>query len=94
MKGIIMFHARKTVSGATWIDCDGEIYGAQSNEVGLVGGGAGYKGMVSPGNPPIKTLDDLLKSLRTAQAGDVIHISGKIHAGLGFSRIQNNIHRN
>ncbi len=33
--------------------------------------------MVSPGNSPIKTLDDLLNALRTAQAGDVIHISGK-----------------
>ncbi len=77
MKGIIMFHAHKTVSGATWIDRSGEIYGAQSNELGLVGGGSGYKGMVSPCISPINTLDDLLNALRTAQAGDVIHISGK-----------------
>jgi CheY-like chemotaxis protein len=33
--------------------------------------------MVSPCRSPINTLDDLLNALRTAQAGDVIHISGK-----------------
>jgi len=72
-----MFNARKTISGTTWIDHDGDIYGAKSNALGPIGGGAGYKSLVKPGRLYIKTLEDLLEALRTAHAGDVLHIDGK-----------------
>ena len=44
----------------------------------------------------LKVHDDIqdLDYIKECNITIFIHISGKIHAGLGFSRIQNNIHRN
>ena len=44
----------------------------------------------------LKIHDDIqdLDYIKECNITIFIHVSGKIHTGLGFSRIQNNIHRN
>ncbi|MCC7192407.1 MAG: hypothetical protein IT444_06440 [Phycisphaeraceae bacterium] len=60
--------------GSTWIEADGEIYGAKPDETGPLGGGSGYKRTISSGNVTVKTVDELVAALALAKSGDVVFV--------------------
>jgi hypothetical protein len=61
---------------ATWIKLKGEVYGAQADASGPIGGGEGYTKSVTKGDFVVKDLDGLLKALDQAKAGQVVFIPG------------------
>jgi hypothetical protein len=60
----------------TWIKLKGEVYGAQADAAGPIGGGSGYAKIVTKGDFVVKDLDGLLKALGQAKAGQVVFIPG------------------
>ena len=60
----------------TWIEKDGEIYGARPDDRGPIGGGKGYKDIFTDGDYRAATLDELLAALKKAEAGDVVYVVG------------------
>ncbi len=62
----------------TWIDLEGEIYGAKADAIGPIGGGPGYERMISRGDVTVEDLDTLIAALDRAKSGDVIFIPGHI----------------
>ena len=69
-----MFNAKRQKLGQTWVEIDGEIYGAKPDQRGPIGGGVGYTNLISPMTDSITTLDELLDVLTDAKSGDVIYI--------------------
>ena len=63
--------------GRTWTTVGGEVYGARPDERGPLGGGAGYKGVVTGGDFRVRTLEALLAALKRAKAGQVVFVDGK-----------------
>lgn len=63
---------------STWIQVDGEIYGAQADQSGPIGGGRGYADIVTKGDMVVENLDQLIDALGKVQAGQVIFIPGKV----------------
>ena len=63
---------------ATWIQVDGETYGAQSDQRGPIGGGRGYTGVVTTGDLIVENLDQLLDALGKVKAGLIIFIPGQV----------------
>jgi hypothetical protein len=63
---------------ATWIQVDGEKYGAQADKRGSIGGGRGYTEILTTGDFVVDSLDQLLDALDKAKAGQVIFIPGQI----------------
>lgn len=61
----------------TSVTLDGEVYGAQRDEVGPIGGGAGYSRIVTKGDFEVKNLDELLDALAKAKSGQVVFIPGE-----------------
>jgi len=62
--------------GKTWVEKDGEVYGAQADERGPIGGGRGYVEVVTEGDYQVSTLDELLQALEEAKAGQVVFVAG------------------
>jgi len=62
--------------GKTWVEIDGQLYGAKPNELGPIGGGPGYKRMVSGGDYRASTVDELAAVLKKAKAGQVVYLPG------------------
>jgi len=60
--------------GQTWVEIDGEIYGAKPNELGPIGGGTGYKSIVTDGDYRVSTVDALREVLEKAQPGEVVYV--------------------
>jgi hypothetical protein len=63
---------------ATWIQVDGETYGAQADKRGPIGGGRGYKDIATTGDLVVENLDQLLDALGKVKAGQVIFIPGHV----------------
>ncbi|MDQ7780245.1 MAG: right-handed parallel beta-helix repeat-containing protein [Planctomycetota bacterium] len=61
----------------TWVEVDGTVYGARPDELGPIGGGAGYTKVVTKGDYTVKDLDSLLDALSRAKAGQVVFIPGE-----------------
>ncbi len=61
----------------TFVQVNGEIYGAQPDEIGPIGGGAGYKRIVTKGDFTAETLEQLIEALAKAKAGQTIFIPGE-----------------
>ncbi|MFO7899150.1 MAG: right-handed parallel beta-helix repeat-containing protein [Planctomycetota bacterium] len=61
----------------TWLEIDGTVYGAKPDRRGPIGGGAGYKNVVTKGDYVVKDLDGLLAALKKAKAGEVVFIPGE-----------------
>ncbi len=61
----------------TSVTLDGEVYGAQPDELGPIGGGVGYTRMVTKGDFEVKTLDELLDALGKAKPGQLVFIPGE-----------------
>ena len=60
--------------GQTWVEIDGQVYGAKANELGPIGGGEGYQRIVTDGNYRVATVDELIEALKQAKAGEVVYI--------------------
>ncbi len=60
----------------TSITVDGKVYGAEPDDVGPIGGGVGYKRIVTRGDYTVKDLDELLEALGKARPGQVVFIPG------------------
>ena len=58
----------------TWVEIDGEVYGAKANELGPLGGGEGYQRIVTDGDYRVATVDELIEALKQAKAGEVVYI--------------------
>ena len=58
-----MFGATAGPLGETYIELEGEICGAQADERGPIGGGAGYTERVTAPGESVTTLDQLLEAL-------------------------------
>jgi hypothetical protein len=63
---------------ATWVQVDGETYGAQADRWGPIGGGRGYTDILSTGDFVVENLDQLLDALGKAKAGQIIFIPGEV----------------
>ena len=61
---------------ATWVQREGEVYGAQADASGPIGGGQGYARIAAKGDFTVSDLDGLLKALGQAKAGQVVFIPG------------------
>ena len=62
----------------TYITIEGQVYGAQADEVGPIGGGVGYTRIVTEGDHVVTNLDELLEALDEAKRGQVIFIPGHV----------------
>jgi hypothetical protein len=60
--------------GQTWIEIDGEIYGAVPGDLGPIGGGEGYRRIITEGDYTVSTVEQLLESLAAAQPGQVVYV--------------------
>lgn len=66
----------------TWVERGGEIYGAQPDERGPIGGGEGYASIVTEGDYTATTLEELIDALAQAQPGEVVFIPGETEIDL------------
>lgn len=66
----------------TWVEIDGEIYGAKPDERGPIGGGEGYTDIITSGDVTVRTADDLVAALAAAEPGQVIFIPGDVEMDL------------
>ena len=62
--------------GRTWVEIGGEIYGARPDERGPIGGGKGYRNVITDGNFRVRTVDELAAALKTAQPGQTVFVPG------------------
>lgn len=58
----------------SWIEINGQTFGAKPDERGQIGGGYGYKKFITKGNYNIKNIDGLQGALKTVKAGEVIFL--------------------
>jgi hypothetical protein len=72
-----MFNTRIPKLGCTTVTLNSHLCGAQPDDQGPIGGGAGYARTFMPTSSPIKTLDALLDALANATRGDVLFIDGR-----------------
>ncbi len=69
----------------TFIEKNGQIYGAKPDANGPIGGGAGYKKIITKGHYNVKDLDGLLVALKSVKKGEIIFIDG--HAEIDFTNL-------
>ena len=62
--------------GQTWVEIDGQTYGARPDELGPIGGGEGYTRIVTGGDYRVSTVDELREALAKAQTGEVVYVEG------------------
>ncbi len=61
----------------TWKTIGGKVYGAKADEQGPIGGGRGYKRVVTRGDFVAEDLETLIDSLSKAKSGQVVFIPGQ-----------------
>lgn len=71
---------KSTIKNSTWIERSGYIYGAKPDANGPIGGGSGYKKIITKGNYYVNDLESLLTALNKVKAGEIIFIDG--HAAI------------
>ena len=72
----LKMYGRLEDPGQTWIETDGEIYGARPDERGPIGGGEGYADLFTAGDHRVSTLEELLEALNTARPGQTVFVGG------------------
>lgn len=68
--------------GQTWVERDGQVYGARPDARGPIGGGAGYQPVVTHGEVTVRTVEELIQALKQAKPGQVIFIPGTVELDL------------
>lgn len=61
----------------SWVDVDGVTFGAKPDERGPIGGGAGYKHIITKGDFTAKTPEQIAAALKKAKPGQVVFIPGE-----------------
>lgn len=69
----------------TWTTLKGKRYGAWADEEGPIGGGRGYKRIVTAGDFTPRTLEELVDALAKAKKGQVVFIPG--HVVIDFTEV-------
>ncbi len=67
-----------TADKQTWKKIGSKIYGAKSDEQGPIGGGKGYKNIVTKGDFVAEDLEMLIDVLSKAKSGQVVFIPGNV----------------
>lgn len=62
--------------GPTWVEIDGETYGAKPDERGPIGGREGYQEIFTDGDYRVRNVGQLVEALAQAEAGEVVFIEG------------------
>ena len=65
--------------GQTWVEIEGDIYGAKPSELGPIGGGEGYQRILTDGDYRVSTADELIAALKEAKSGEVIYVEPGSH---------------
>ncbi|MFP4499777.1 MAG: right-handed parallel beta-helix repeat-containing protein [Candidatus Hydrogenedentota bacterium] len=78
LAGVLLVAAGAWAADTTWVELDGEVYGARPGPRGPLGGGAGYDGIVTGGDYTVKTVEALCAALAEAKAGEVVFIPGDV----------------
>jgi hypothetical protein len=60
--------------GQTWVEIDGQVYGAKPDERGPIGGGEGYTCIITDGDFRVRTVDELRDALAKATPGQVVFV--------------------
>ena len=60
--------------GQTWVEIDGQIYGARPDDLGPIGGGEEYGRILTDGDYRVSTVDELREALSRAQTGEVVYV--------------------
>ena len=58
--------------GQTWVQINGEMYGARPDETGPIGGGAGYVRIVTRGDLVASNVSELIEALQKARPGQTV----------------------
>lgn len=66
----------------TWIEVNGESFGARPDDRGPIGGGVGYADVMTQGDHIATNLDELIEALGKATAGQVVFIPGETEMDL------------
>lgn len=61
-----------------------EVFGAEADSRGSIGGGAGYKNLVAKATYLVKSRDDLLVALKKARSGEVVYVADEAQIDLTF----------
>jgi hypothetical protein len=79
---LISLAAPAAAADPSWLEIDRQVYGAQPDARGGIGGGQGYRLVVAGGDYTAATLDELLEALSQARAGEVVFIPGETEIDL------------
>lgn len=61
---------------ATYVELNGEVYGAKADERGPIGGGAGYTAAVTSGDFTASRLEELIEACASAEEGQTVFVPG------------------
>jgi len=73
---VVSVHIAAWADDPTYIEIDGVAYGAQADERGPIGGGAGYTNIVTAGDYTVENIEALRDTLAKAEAGQTVFIPG------------------
>ncbi len=66
----------------TWVEIDEVVYGARPDERGPIGGGEGYRDIITSGDYTVVNAEALLDALSNAKEGETIFIPGETEIDL------------
>lgn len=67
---------------SSWVEIDGEVFGAKPPDDNPIGGGEGYDDIYTSGDITVTTADELEAALREAEAGQVIYVPDGVEIDL------------
>ena len=73
-----LYGASTEVPAVTSVVVGGRRFGAVADDVGPIGGGAGYRRGVSTGKHVVRDLNGLVAALAAAKAGEVVFVPGDV----------------
>ncbi len=68
--------------GQTSLSLGGELYGAQADATGPLGGGLGYQRILTDGDLVVESVETLIAALESARQGQVVFIPGELELDL------------
>ena len=74
---VACLHAPATADDQTWALIDDKVYGAKPDEIGPIGGGAGYANVVTDGDYRVSNVDQLRGALSKAKPGQTVFVVGE-----------------
>ena len=80
--GVAETSGQRALAQASWRLIGDAVYGAEADESGPLGGGAGYGRIPPGGGLRVRTVEELLEALAGAQAGEVVFVNGNAELDL------------